>query len=116
MERLLRTVLIVLGMVVLAVFLFGLGWQLYWSLAGPRLGAFGVGPMPMMPGGWGMHPMGWMGWLPGFGWLLGLGLLVLVVAGVVGLVRGMAPSRRCARCGSPLQEGWIACPRCGEKV
>lgn len=113
MDRFLRTVLIVLGIVVLAVFLFGLGWQLYWALAGPRVAGFAVGPMPMMRGAWGLHPIGW---LPGFGWLLGLGLLILVVAGIVSLVQGAAPSRRCARCSSPLQEGWIACPRCGEKV
>ncbi len=114
MERFLRTMLIALAVVALVVILFCLGWQMYWALAGPRLGAFG--PMPMMRGVWGMHPGGWMGWLPGFGWLLGLGFLVLVVAGVVSLVRGAAQGRRCAHCGSPLQNGWIACPRCGEKV
>lgn len=112
MDRFLRTTLIVLGILVLAMFVFGFGWQLYWMLSGARLGAFG--PLPMMRGTWGMHPM--MGWLPGFGWLIGLGLLVLVVAGIVSLVRSAAPSRRCAHCGSALQEGWVACPRCGEKV
>ncbi len=113
MDRFLRTMLMVTAIVVLAVFLVGLGWQLYWALTGPRLGALAPFSMPMMRGAWGMHPMGW---LPGLGWLLGLGLVVLLVAGIVGLVRGSTPSRRCAHCGSPLQEGWVACPRCGEKV
>lgn len=115
MERFLRTTLIVLAILVLAALLFGFGAQLYWTLSGARLGVFG--PMPMMRGAWGFQPMmGGMGWLPGFGWLLGLGLLVLVVAGIVSLVRGAAPSRRCAHCSALLQEGWVACPRCGEKV
>jgi len=111
MDRFLRTVLITLAVLAGAVILFSLGWQLYWTLAGPRLGAFG--PMPMMRGVWGMHPMAWF---PGIGWLLGLGFVVLVVAAILGLVRIAAPARRCAHCGSPLQNGWIACPRCGEKV
>ncbi|MEW6568205.1 MAG: zinc ribbon domain-containing protein [Chloroflexota bacterium] len=117
MDRVLRVTLLVLGILVLAAMLFGFGAQLYSMASGAQWGAFA--PVPMMRGAWGMHSVGWLGWLPGLGWLIGLGILVLVVVGVVGLARGLtsfSTARRCAHCGYPLQEGWVACPRCGEKV
>jgi hypothetical protein len=69
--------------------------------------------------GRGMHGGLIFGGFPFLGSLLGLGLLVLAIFGIVALVRGpraAAPTRVCAHCGAPLEEGWIACPRCGEKV
>ena len=119
MDKFLRTTLIVLGILLLAAILFGLGMQLYASMAGTRIGAFA----PMMGRAWGMqggmHGGMFFGGFPFLGTLLGVGLLVLVVLGIVSLVRGPgshAPARACAHCGAPLQAGWIACPRCGEKV
>jgi hypothetical protein len=93
--------------------------QLYGTVVGVRLA-----PMaPMMGGAWalgrGMHGGMFFGGFPFVGSLLGIGLLVLAIFGIVSLVRGSGPKasgRVCAHCGAPLQEGWIACPRCGEKV
>lgn len=87
MDRVLRTTLMVLGILVLAALLFFFGMQLYWMVSGSGWGA--IGPMGghMMGGRWGMHPFGGMG----FGWigpLLGIGLLVLLVLGIVALARG----------------------------
>ncbi|HMK08456.1 MAG TPA: hypothetical protein VK449_05420 [Anaerolineales bacterium] len=87
MEKFLRTTLMVLGIVVLALLLFNLGAQLYWMVAGPTW----VGPMamagPMMGGRLGIHPFGGFGF--GFlGPILGIALVGLIVAGIVALVRG----------------------------
>ncbi|HLB65119.1 MAG TPA: zinc ribbon domain-containing protein [Anaerolineales bacterium] len=115
MDKFLRTTLIVLGILVLVAVLFGLGMQLYWAVASPRVAAFS----PMMGRAWGMHGGMVFGGFPFLGSLLGLGLVILVVVGMIGLVRGIGsrtPVRACAHCGAPLQAGWIACPRCGEKV
>lgn len=115
MNKVLRTTLMVLGILVLAALLFGFGTQLYWMVSGARWVGFG----PMMGGMWGMHRGAFLGWSPILGWLIGLVILALAVAGVVALVRGPVPSqpaRTCAHCGKPLQEGWVACPHCGEKV
>jgi hypothetical protein len=107
--------LIVLGILALAAVLFGLGMRLYWGLAAPRVAGF----FPMMGRAWDMHGGMYFGGFPFLGSLLGIGLLVLVVIGIVGLVRGFGPNmpeRTCAHCGYPLKAGWVACPRCGEKV
>jgi len=119
MDKYLRTTLLVVGILVLAAVLFGIGMQLYGTVAGARLA-----PMaPMMGRAWalgrGMHGGLFFGGFPFLGSLLGLGLFVLAIFGIVGLVRGAgskAAKRVCAHCGAPLEEGWIACPRCGEKV
>lgn len=47
--------------------------------------------------------------------------LVLVVAVVVMLVRKPstppAPTTKpCPKCGQPVEQGWVACPHCGEKL
>ncbi len=115
MDKFLRTTLAVIGILVVAALLFGLGMQLYWVVASPRTAAF----FPMMGRVWGMHGGMMFGGFPFLGSLLGLGLLVLVVVGIAGLVRGFgqpAAERTCTHCGAPLQAGWIACPRCGQKV
>ena len=127
MNKTLRTILMVLGVLVLAALLFGFGYRLYWMAAGGATSGFG--PMMggrwlgtgggMMSGRWLMHGGAWMGLFPIVGWILGLGILALAVFGLVSLVRRPAsgqPARVCAHCGVPLEAGWIACPRCGEKV
>jgi hypothetical protein len=66
-----------------------------------------------------MHRVGGFTGFPFFSGLFGLGLLVLVIVGISALVRGprsAPPTRTCVHCGAPLEVGWIACPRCGEKV
>ena len=90
MDKFLRTTLMVLGILVLAVLLFNFGAQLYFTLSGPAAVGYGYGGMmgPMIRGGWGgMHPYGGFG-IPFLGPILGLGLLVLLVAGIVALARG----------------------------
>ena len=90
MDKFLRTTLMVLGILVLAVLLFNFGVQLYFMISGPAAGGYGYGGMygPMMGGGWGgMHPFGGFG-IPVLGPILGLGLLVLLVAGIIALARG----------------------------
>ena len=89
MDKFLRTTLMVLGILVLAVLLFNFGVQLYFSLSGPATAGYGYGGMmgPMMRGGWGMHPFGGFA-IPFLGPILGLGLLALLVAGIIALARG----------------------------
>ena len=115
MNRALRTTLLVLGGLVLAVLLFGIGTQLFWMFASPATAGFGS----MMQGGWGMHPFGGMGGFSFLGPILGLGLVALVIAGFVALAGGKSPDRstaNCTNCGSALVAGWTFCPRCGQKV
>jgi len=92
MDKALRTTLMVLGILVLAVLLFNFGAQLYFMLSAPAAAGYGYGyggmMGPMMRGGWGgMHPFGGFG-IPFLGPILGLGLLVLLVAGIIALARG----------------------------
>ena len=90
MDKFLRTTLMVLGILVLAVLLFNFGVQVYFMLSGPATAGYGYGGMmgSMMRGGWGgMHPFGGFG-IPFLGPILGLGLLVLLVAGIIALARG----------------------------
>jgi hypothetical protein len=116
MDKTLRTIVTVLGALLIAALLFGFGAQLYWMFAGREVAAV----MPMMGRAWvGMHRLGGFAGFSSFGGLFGLGLLLLVIVGILALVRGpraAAPARACAHCGAPLEAGWIACPRCGEKV
>jgi hypothetical protein len=116
MDKALRTVLMVLGALILAALLFWFGGQLYWMFAGRPW----ADVMPMMGRSWiGMHRVGGFTGFPFFSGLFGLGLLVLVIIGISALVRGprsAPPTRTCVHCGAPLEVGWIACPRCGEKV
>ncbi len=89
MDKFLRTTLMVLGILVLAALLFNFGVQLYWMLSGSAGAAYGSMVGPMMGGRGGMHPFGGFGF--GFGFLgpiLGIGLVVLLVAGIVALARG----------------------------
>jgi hypothetical protein len=97
MDKFLRTTLMVLGILVLAALLFNFGVQLYWMLSGSAAGGYGmIGPM-MGGRGW-MHPydgFGGMRSFGGFGFgfgllgpILGIGLVVLLVAGIIALARG----------------------------
>jgi hypothetical protein len=88
MDKALRTTLMVLGILVLAVLLFNFGVQLYFMLSGPAAVGYGGMMGPMMRGGWGgMHSFGGFG-IPFLGPILGVGLLVLLVAGIIALARG----------------------------
>lgn len=90
MDKFLRTTLLVLGIVVLALVLFNFGVQLYGMFAGPAWAAYGPMTGPMMGRG-GMHAFGGNGF--GFlGPILGIALVGLVVAGIVALVRGSGPT------------------------
>lgn len=115
MNKVLRTILMILGILVLAAFLFGFGYQVYGIVSGAHWG----GMYPIMMGGWGMHRGGLYGGFPFLGGILGLGVLALVVGGLVALLGRRTPNlpaRVCAHCGQALEPGWIACPHCGEKV
>ena len=92
----------------------------------------------LWPGGYGGMMGGYGGMMGGFGhmgsfgffgmalmWLIPLGLLVLVVAGVVALVNGLTrssntqaplPGQKCSNCGKPAQADWTTCPYCGTSL
>ncbi len=120
---------ILLGLLVLAIFVgiplamhfwrpFGLeafqgapGWGMH------RYGGMhGYGGMMRGSGGFGFMPFGGM-WLGG---LLQLGLLALVVAGIVWVVKAIrtprAAARSCTKCGRAVQDEWKVCPHCGNKL
>lgn len=94
------------------------------------MGGFGQGYYGGMMGGYG-H-MGSWGHMGGFGffgmlmmWLIGLGLLVLVVVGVVFLVNALnktnnpsalQPGPKCPNCGKSVQADWTTCPYCGTSL
>lgn len=128
MSKFLRTAFLVLGVLLLAALLVGLGYRLYWMFSGQTT----AGLTPMMRGAWdlqrqphqmdrfGIWPGAFLfGGLPFFGVVIGIGLLVLAGIGVASLFRKGTPAEpapRCAHCGAELRPGWVACPRCGEKV
>jgi hypothetical protein len=118
MNKALKIVLLILGTLVAVAILFGIGYRLYWLFAGGA-GLFG-GFHPMMGGGWGMHPLRTVRWLPVGGFLGVLVLLSLLGVGIAILVNlRSAPKtapRLCAKCGRPIEAGWVVCPHCGEKV
>ena len=109
----------VFAVVVLLVLLIGV------SLLG-GYGGSGYGMMgPGMMGGWGFGPFGWLGMI--FMWIIPLGFLTLLVAGIVWLVRAVSGSPSagppappatgvCPACGRPTQAGWQHCPSCGESL
>jgi hypothetical protein len=77
----------------------------------------------MMGGGFGSSPFSWIGML--VGWIVPLGILALVIAGVVWFVRSLAtpggPSladsaKTCPHCGRGVQADWKACPHCGNAL
>ena len=135
MNKTLKWILIVLGILLglalIAAVVFQalgmsrFGYMPYGLDRFDRFGSFDryYGYMPMM----GMFPMVGFSLLRGG---FGLGILALAVIGVVLLVRNghaakpaavptveapAAPARTCAKCGSTLEAGWVACPHCGKK-
>jgi hypothetical protein len=111
------TAVAVFSIVVVIVFLVGvslLGGRNYggWGMMGPG----GMGPGMM--GGWSFGLVGWIGMI--LMWLIPIGLVILVVAGIVWVVRSIgsggtpAPTRACPNCGRFVQADWKNCPYCGE--
>ncbi len=92
----------------------------FWGGYGGMMGG------PGMMGGYGyMHPFGWGGML--LGWLIPVGVIVLLVVGAVALVNSLnksvnptqppaVPLRTCSNCGKPAQADWNTCPYCGQKL
>ncbi len=81
---------------------------------------FFMGGFGMMHGFGYYQPFGWIGML--LGWIIPLGILVLLIAGVVILVtsltrRGQTPPGAaagfCPNCGQAVQSDWKNCPHCG---
>ncbi|MEW5958169.1 MAG: zinc ribbon domain-containing protein [Chloroflexota bacterium] len=114
----------VFAVVVLLVLLIGVG-----MLGG--FGRYGYGPGMMGPGmmgGWGFGLFGWLGMI--FMWIIPLGFLTLLVAGIVWLVRAVSGSPSagpppppaplttgiCPSCGRPTQASWQHCPYCGQSL
>ncbi len=85
------------------------------------MGGFGMMGGGGMMGRYGFYsPFGWVGML--LGWIIPLGILVLLIAGVVILVtsltrRGTIPTNAasgfCPNCGQAVQSDWKNCPHCG---
>jgi hypothetical protein len=115
MSKFVKGLLIGLGVLVALAVLAAVGFQIYGMATYGRIAAGYpmMGFLPHMRGGFGM---GWLPWGGAFGFLFFVALIVLVVALILGTAGPRPASRVCAHCGKPLQEGWVACPHCGEKV
>jgi hypothetical protein len=124
MQKVNWTVLIVVGVIVLAVLLIGSSLLSYfrWGTA-PGWSNDGWGMMgPGMMGG-GFGSFGWLGMI--FMWLIPIALLVLAVLGIAWLVRSLGRSntptpiaarRACPNCQRPTQADWRLCPHCGQAL
>lgn len=115
MNRINWIMVAVFSIVVLLVFLVGVS----------LLGGWGYGGWSMMEpgmmGGWGFGPFGWIGMI--LMWLIPVGFIVLIVAGVSWLVRAIGggavnppTSARCPSCGRGVQVNWRNCPSCGASL
>jgi hypothetical protein len=98
-----------------------------WMMSRFWMGGFGgmMGGPGMMGGYSNMHTFGWGGML--LGWLVPVGVIVILVVGAVALVNSLnrsgnltqSPavlSRTCPNCGKPAQVDWNTCPYCGQKL
>lgn len=137
MNKINWTAIAIFCLVVVLVFMVGLSLFGGWQYGG--WGMMGSGRMgPGMMGRWGFSPFGWIGMV--LMWLIPLGVIFLVVAGVVWLVRaiigaGATPGGRaasaggatisegttlagqsCPNCGRAVQADWINCPYCGQSL
>jgi uncharacterized membrane protein YagU involved in acid resistance len=80
----------------------------------------GMMPFGGMPHGMmGVGALGWLGMLARLA--IPVLFIVLIAALVVALVRKSStppapPAASCSKCGKPVQQGWVACPYCGEKL
>ncbi len=94
-----------------SVWMFGRSW----------MGGYGG----MMGGFNPMHSFGWSGMF--LGWLIPVGVIVLLVVGTVALINNFnrsghltqppaTQSRICPNCGKPAQGDWNTCPYCGQKL
>ena len=113
------------GLIFVIVFFFALPFV--GGVGGWPYGIRGMGPGMM--GGFPIMGFGVFGWLIMLGmWLVPLAVIVLLVAGVMALFRSTAvtPAGRppepasevhpCPNCGRQVQNGWVACPYCGQKL
>ena len=121
MNKTLRWVLyILLGLVGLLVVI----WILFSIIGGYGYGMMGPGFPWMDHMRFGFSPARMI-----FGWLLGLGVFLLVVVGLVALVAALVRGSQstplsptnpavstCPNCGRVSQEDWKTCPYCGNPL
>jgi len=124
MSKVLKWILyILLGLVVLAV----IAGVVFAVFGGYRYAMMRPGLRMMEPMRFYYNPMRSI-----FGGLLGLGVFVLVIAGIVALVNALVrsnrptqaqppaqiatPTRTCSNCGKPAQDDWKTCPYCGNPL
>lgn len=124
MQKVNWTVIVVVGVIVLAALLIG-GSLLSYLRWGPASGWSNDGWGMMGPGmmGWGFGPFGWLGVI--LMWLLPIALLVLAVLGIAWLIRSLgrantptsiAAAQTCPNCHRPTQADWRLCPHCGQAL
>lgn len=129
----------ILGLVILLVIVFFLP-TLFHGLIGTSYGPgmmSGYGWQRSADSGWHRSMMGFEGFSPFggllmgagmlFAWIIPLGLLFLAVYGAIALYnrpgagnssaaqKPAATESVCKNCGEAVETGWIACPHCGEK-
>ena len=98
-----------------------------WIMGGFWTGGYGgIMGGPGMMGSYGyMHPLGWSGML--LGWLIPVGVIILLAIGAVALVNSLnnhrntalspvVPGRTYPNCGKSAQADWNTCPYCGQKL
>ncbi|MCL4562972.1 MAG: zinc ribbon domain-containing protein [Chloroflexi bacterium] len=128
---------IVTGVVILAILVaVPLLGRVFFGGFGGRLverGSFGYRPPMMGFYGFPFFPFGMI-----LGWLIPLGLIVLVVLAAIEIGRSLGrsnsvaqatisqvppaaapaptPARTCAHCGKPAQADWTTCPYCGSQL
>lgn len=115
---------ILLGLAALAV-IAGIAFMIFRGNGGYSM--FRPGIRMMEPMRFYFHPVRSV-----FGWLLGLGVCLLVIVGIVALVSALVrtnkpaqmttpaqpviPARTCSNCGKPAQDDWKTCPYCGNPL
>jgi hypothetical protein len=98
-----------------------------WMMGRFWMGGYGsmMGGSGMMGGYNTMNPFGSGGIL--LGWLVPVGVIVLLIVGVAVIVNTLnksgrqivptaASGRTCSNCGKPAQFDWNTCPYCGQKL
>lgn len=124
MQKVNWTVIVVVGVIVLAALLIGAGLLSYLRW-GPASGWSNDSWGMMGPGmmGRGFGSFGWLGLI--FMWLLPIALLVLTVLGMAWLIRSLGRAntptsitavQTCPNCRRPTQADWRLCPHCGQAL